>query len=244
MWRKSSRLRCSSSASSGWRCSWSSSRGLSRPLVVFTTAIWVVFVFDFLLRLLLAPRKIRYLKRNWITALSLFVPALRVFRVFRVFRVLRLARAARSATLVRVIGSLNRFMRVLSRTLGRRGTGYVAALTLAVLLAGAAGMLAFEGDVGDPTGIHDFGTALWWTAMVLTTMGSAYFPKTPEGRALCVLLALYAFSVFGYVTATLATIFLANDAEDEAGEIAGSKEIEALRAEVHALREEIRARMR
>ena len=63
----------------------------------------------------------------------------------------------------------------------------------------------------DPAGIHDYGTALWWTAMLMTTMGSAYWPQTGEGRILCVLLALYAFAVFGYVTATLATFFVSRD---------------------------------
>jgi voltage-gated potassium channel len=30
--------------------------------------------------------------------------------------------------------------------------------------------------------IIDYGNALWWTAMVMTTIGSDYFPKTAEGR--------------------------------------------------------------
>ncbi len=38
--------------------------------------------------------------------------------------------------------------------------------------------------------------------MIMTTMGS--WPQTPEGRVLCLLLAVYAFAVFGYVTAMLA----------------------------------------
>ncbi len=201
--------------------------------------IWVIFIADFILRLVIAPRKTRYLKRNWLTALSLLVPALRAFRVVRALRFLRFTRAARGATMVRVIASVNRSMRALGRTLGRRGTVYIAGMTAVVLFAGAAGMLAFERDVTDPTGIHDFGMALWWTAMVLTTMGSTYFPKTAEGRALCILLALYAFTVFGYVTATLATFFLSRDAEEDEGEIASSKELAALGGEIVGLREEI-----
>jgi len=39
--------------------------------------------------------------------------------------------------------------------------------------------------------------------MIITTLGSAYWPETAEGRMLCVLLALYSFTVFGYVTAAL-----------------------------------------
>jgi voltage-gated potassium channel len=217
-------------------------RGIGPGLTRLGTGIWIVFILDFALRFVLAPQKLAYLRNNWLTALSLLVPALRVFRLARVFRVLRVARAARGASLVRVLGSVNRAMRALGRTFGRRGVGYVVMLTVVVLLAGAAGMLTFERDAtGGAGGINDFGTALWWTAMVLTTMGSDYFPRTAEGRALCLALALYGFTVFGYVTATLATFFVARDAEDEEGEIAGQGTLEALRREIAALRVEVRA---
>lgn len=33
--------------------------------------------------------------------------------------------------------------------------------------------------------------------MLLTTMGSEYWPQTAEGRILCLLLSVYAFAVFG-----------------------------------------------
>ena len=54
-----------------------------------------------------------------------------------------------------------------------------------------------------------------WIIFILEfalTMGSDYFPKTPEGRMLCFLLAVYAFAIFGYLTATLATFFVSQDA--------------------------------
>jgi voltage-gated potassium channel len=42
-------------------------------------------------------------------------------------------------------------------------------------------------------------------------MGSDYWPQTPEGRLLCLLLAIYAFAVFGYVTAAIAAYFVDRD---------------------------------
>lgn len=215
-------------------------RGLSPALEVVSWAIWAAFVLDFGLRFTLAPDKSDYLKGNWLTALSLLVPAVRVFRLARVFRVLRAARAARSIRLVKVVGSFNRGMRALGRSFGRRGFGYVVALTLLITLAGAAGMYAFERDVPESP-LTSYGSALWWTAMVMTTMGSDYFPVSAEGRALCLLLALFAFAVFGYVTATLATFFVGRDAEADDAEVAGQASIDALVAEVRALRAEVRA---
>ena len=68
--------------------------------------------------------------------------------------------------------------------------------------------------------------------MILTTMGSEYWPRTFEGRLLCIMLALYAFAVFGYVTATIATYFIGRDAENAKSEIAGSEQIVALHKEL------------
>lgn len=211
---------------------------LSPALELLGTVIWIIFILDFALKFTLAPKKIEYLKTNWLTALSLIVPALRVFRIFRVFRVLQAARAARGLRLFRVLTSLNRGMKSLGASFGRRGFGYVVALSTIVCFAGAAGMLAFENEV--PNGIKTYGDALWWTAMLLTSIGSEYFPQTVEGRVLCFIIALYGFAVFGYVTATLATFFVGRDAEDKDSEIVGAEDVKALQTEIAALRDEIR----
>jgi voltage-gated potassium channel len=100
-------------------------------------------------------------------------------------------------------------------------------------------MYAFENEV--PGGLHSYGAALWWTAMLLTSIGSEYWPKTAEGRVLCFLLSLYGFAVFGYVTATLASYFIGRDADAEEGELVSAKPIKELRVEIAALREELRS---
>ena len=102
---------------------------------VLGTIIWVIFILDFAVAFVLAPHKIAYLKNNWLTALSLLVPALRLFRFSRVFRLFRLARMGRSLRLLRVVSSLNRGMRALGASLSRRGFGYVLALTVLVATA-------------------------------------------------------------------------------------------------------------
>jgi len=214
-------------------------RGESLLFDVLGTTIWVVFIVDFAVKLVLAPNRVAYLKGNWLTAFSLLIPALRVFRVLRAFRLLRLASTGRALRLVRVISSLNRGMKALGASLGRRGFEYVLALTVLVTLAGAAGMYAFENQ--SPGGPTNYTEALWWTAMIMTTMGSEYWPQTTEGRALCFFLALYAFGVFGYMTAALATFFVGRDADSVDAELAGAKQVAELREEVISLRDEIRA---
>jgi voltage-gated potassium channel len=213
--------------------------GLSPALELLGTGIWVIFILDFLLKLWLAPHKWAFIKANVITLISLLVPALRLFRLARVVRVFRATRAVRGLRLVKVVGSLNRGMRALSSTFGRRGAGYVAALTGVALFLGAAGMYAFENQVEG--GFHSYADALWWTAMLLTSLGSEYWPQTLEGRTLCFLLALYGFAVFGYFTATLASFFMGRDAESPEAELAGAAQVAALHAELRQLRQELRA---
>lgn len=210
--------------------------GLNPFLRTASTVIWIIFILDFLLKFSLAPRKIKYVRRSWLTAVSLALPALRIFRVARAVRLLRLARTTRGLRLVRVLTSINRGMKALSTSMQRRGFGYAVALTAIIMLGGAAGMHAFEG-----TGLNTYGEALWWTAMVLTSIGSEYWPQTAEGRILCVLLSVYGVGIFGYVTATLASFFIEQDAENETTDVPGNQSIRQLRSEIVQLRTEIRA---
>ncbi len=199
--------------------------------------IWGVFVLDFALRFTLAPHKGLYLRQNWLTAVSLLLPALRVLRLARVLSLARFAPTVRGVRLAQVVTSLNRGMQALGAAMQRRGFGYVLALTVLVVFAGAAGMYSFEQETPNGRGFEDYASALWWTAMLLTSIGSAYWPQTTEGRILCLILAIYGFAVFGYITATLASFFVGRDAADKRGEVAGSEDFQALREELAALRE-------
>ena len=82
--------------------------GLGRYGTIASNVIWGLFVVHFLLEFTLAPQKWTYLKQNWITAIALVLPALRIFRVFQALRIL--AHAGRSLSLLRLLTSLNRGM--------------------------------------------------------------------------------------------------------------------------------------
>ncbi|MGQ9371479.1 ion transporter [Azospirillum sp. A39] len=206
--------------------------GLSPFLETVGTAIWALFVGEFLLRFALAPDKLRFLGRNILTLVSLAVPALRLLRGLRV---LRLARGLR---LVRVLGSLNRGVKATRAGLGRRGFGTVVAVSLVLTLVGAAGMTALERGQGGP--FDSYSESLWWTARIMMTIGPEAWPVTPEGRVLSLVLALYGYVLFGYVAASLTSLFVGRDAEDPGAEVAGAAQIRSLEAELRALRAELR----
>ncbi|MEG4069466.1 ion channel [Microcoleus sp. Pol11C2] len=111
-----------------------------------------------------------------------------------------------------------------------------------VTLIDAAGINAFECEFPNGSaGINDCGTALWLTGMLMSTIGSDYFPKTAQGRVLCFLLALCLIALGGYFTATLATFFVSQEAESDQAEIAATQSIQALETEITALPTEVQS---
>ena len=196
--------------------------GLNRPLQVISNAIWIIFIIDFVIEFIIAPSKQQYLRRNWLTALSLALPALRLLRVLRIFRVLNAVRAVRTVSFLRLITSLNRGMRTVGNAFGRRNIGYLLVITVIVTFVGAAGMAYFESpqairaagyaeDAALHGGLATYSDAIWWTFMLMTTIGSDYWPVTIEGRILCWILSVYALAIFGYITAAFASYFIGID---------------------------------
>jgi len=214
-------------------------RGTGALLTTIGTAIWIVFIAEFLLRLYLAPDKRPFLRRNWLTVVSLVVPALRLVRALAILRAGRLLRGLR---LVRIVGTANRSMNALRATLRRRQFGSVLGITTLVIGLGAAGMFSFEPASEVQGGFTSYGDALWWTAMLVSSVGSDFWPRTTEGRALTSLLTLYGLAVFGYVTASFASFFIDRDAQRDDTELAGATELRALRAELAALRRDLAER--
>lgn len=214
--------------------------GSDTRLDVLFYAIWAIFILEVAIEVVIAPDRAAYLRTNWLKVLALLVPALRALRVFTALRFLRAAGAIRSASLVRLLTSLNRGMSALSRTLDRTRFVYVVALTALIVFVGAAGMLFFEQAAAGSAGVRamtTYGDALWWTAMVMTTIGTDYFPVTAEGRLLAWGLSVFAIGVFSYVTATMASYFLGlgNERTGEGRDTELAGELAELRSEMATL---------
>ena len=143
--------------------------GLPLFLQTLSSVIWIIFIVDFAIELYISPRRKEYLNNNWLSALSLLLPPLRILKLFRAGRVLRVLRVSQTFNLVRLISSFNRSLRVVRNTMKKRGLGYVLALTTLITLLGAAGMYSFEYP-----NFNSYADALWWTSMIMTTLGSQY----------------------------------------------------------------------
>lgn len=161
--------------------------------------IWGIFVVHFLLGITISPDRLRYLRRNWLTAISLVLPFLRAFRALRAVRMLRATNS------VRVAAGFNRLARSLRGVLAWSRAGYAAALAATSALLGSAALLMFEAEAPDSQ-ITDYGEALWWATATLTTVGAASEPVTIGGRIVGLVLMFGGLVLFGYVAGVVAAV--------------------------------------
>jgi voltage-gated potassium channel len=210
--------------------------GTNTALSDFGTGIWILFIFYFTMCLWTVANRISFLKKHWLFILAIIVSTLRFFPLLQTFPLVRALTATFGMQVIWIFASADQGLRSLRRALGRRGAGYALTLTLVVLFAGAAGMLHFEGISNDPQSIHTYPNALWWTAMQMTNISTAYSIRTTGGRIICLGISIYAAGMFGYLTALFATFLIDREAKDLKPEIAREKSIQDIKDEIIRLR--------
>ena len=182
--------------------------GTNWAISALGTGIWALFILYFLLRLTISGARRSFLRKNWIVVLAILVSVLRLIPYLQSFAAVRAVTATFGLQVVWIFASADQGMRSIRRALGRRGAGYALAFTLVVIFAGAAGMLHFERGSNEPLGLHSYPSAIWWTAMQMTNIGTSYTPATRGGRVLCLGISVYAAGMFGYLTALFATFLI------------------------------------
>ncbi|UVS82563.1 potassium channel family protein [Actinokineospora sp. UTMC 2448] len=196
-------------------------RGLHSVLEGTLWVIWVLFAADYVIRLSLARRKLRFVGRHMLDLLAVALPMVRQLRALRLLTVLRV---------------LNR--RFGSGLRGRVGI-YVAGTTLLIGLAAALAVL--DAERRDPeANITTFGDALWWTLTTITTVGYGdRYPVTTEGRLIAATLMIGGIALIGVATGTIASWFLEKIAGAEDKDESTYAEVVAMRGELAALRAEL-----
>ena len=190
-------------------------------------ALWGLFFLEFAAKFALAPVKRHYLRAHWLDALIVLLPFLKILRV------VQLARALPALRLM-VFGG--RGSQSALELLKRRRLGQLAIISVMVILIGAA--LGYLLEAGAPgSRIKDFGDALWWSAALVTTIGSDLYPVTTAGRILSFLIMIYAIGIFTYFIGSVASVLVAFDtgqtqkkSEDKNGVELSDDEVEALRS--------------
>ncbi len=193
---------------------------LRNACTVVVAVTWAAFGVDYVVRLLLAPGKRRFVARNLVDLAALALPVLRPLRLLR---------------LVALLSVLNRTG---AHTLRGRVVTYVSGGTVLLVVTGA--LAVTDAERGQPGAtITGIGDGLWWAMTTMTTVGYGdAYPLTTSGRLVAVALMVGGIALLGVVTATLASWLVQRvSAETEADQAATRAQVDALAAEVRLLRD-------
>lgn len=175
----------------------------TRLAAIASTVLWLVFALEFFAQLLLTTNRRRFLRRNWIRALVVVVPVLRI-----VTAIALLGPAALAFVRLASVGGGGS---IVGRLLHRRKLLQLGGVSIIVVLVAAAGELLLEAQAPGSQ-IRTFGNAVWWSVGTATTVGSNLAPVTIGGRVVAVFMMLYGVGVFTYFMASLASVLVGSDA--------------------------------
>ena len=185
-------------------------RGQRGALTVVGNVIWAVFVVEFVAKIWVSGKPLRFLRRRWPSVLFLVLPVLRILRVVRALRVMRVLPAAR------VVGSSYRAIGTARSLLGGR-LAFLGVASTVVIFSGGQLLYLVEGNGGGGGG-GSLGDALWWSANLALSGSPVFEPSSFLGRVLSIALTAYAIVVFASLAGTLGAYFIEARAERAAEE--------------------------
>ncbi|MCI3269992.1 potassium channel family protein [Streptomyces sp. NPDC047081] len=194
---------------------------LTYACTVVEWVVWATFATDYVVRVGLARRRKEFVRTHWMDLCAVVLPILQPLRLLRMVSTLILVgRRARMASQIQL-------------------TTYVAGAVVGLLMFGSLAVLSAERDSPDGN-IRTLGDALWWSFTTMTTVGYGdHAPTTGLGRMVAVGLMLSGIALLGVITANIAAWFIARFEKDDVEERRQTEAIEALTAEVRALRAEV-----
>ncbi len=177
---------------------------------VIDYTVWAAFVTEYLVKLYLSPSRRFFVRHHLIDLAVIALPMLRPLRAARLLRLLNLTRVA-----VVLANALRRTRSLLTH----RGLHFVLLAVLAIIFACSALVLSFEAHARG-SNIHNFGDALWWAIVTVTTVGYGdRYPVSAGGRGVAVILMFVGIGLIGVLTATVASYFVQQSADDDRAEL-------------------------
>ena len=183
-------------------------KSLIMVLEIIDLIIWAVFIIELSIRVYIAPKRITFLKKNWLDLLLVALPFLRIFRIFRAIRAIRILR------FVRIISVFSKFTQELKNIFSRHGFHYLIAVFIGIITIGT--VLIYHFEQTSDVGTKNIGESLW---LVITNAFSGGFanvyPYTPEAKTMAIVIIILGNVLVSYFTASLASYFAEKDQDIE-----------------------------
>jgi voltage-gated potassium channel len=184
--------------------------GLAGTLDLVDYLVWAVFVVEYLIKAYLAPSRWQFFRRHLVDLLVIAVPVLRPLRLLRLLRLLTLTRSGLILT-----AALKRARALLTHN----GLHFVLLSVLAIIGVCSAVELAFE-QHAPGANIRNFGDALWWAVVTVTTVGYGdKYPVSAGGRGVAVVLMLTGIGLVGVLSASVASYFVGQRADKDMADL-------------------------
>ena len=154
-------------------------------LTVILVLVWVAFVVDYIVRIILSPDKWWFIGHSKVDLLSVFIPIARPFRLLKYLGRIPLLGGNSGAALRRRV--------------------IIIAATFVVMFIYVMSLAEYAAE-RDAQGanITSFGDSVWWACVTMATVGYGdYYPITIMGRVLAVILMIGGVAIVGTATGTL-----------------------------------------
>lgn len=174
----------------------------SAILITIDKIIWIIFIFDYVVRLIISDDKKSFIKSNILDLIAImpFNSMLRAFRIVKVVKLTRLTRLAKLTKFTRLIAFVGRSLKRCKDFFNTNGFKYMVFISLIVIIFGALGIHFAEG--------MQYKDAIWWSFVTTTTVGYGDIsPNTDAGRIIACVLMLVGIGLIGSLTSTITTFF-------------------------------------
>lgn len=157
--------------------------------------VYIIFVLDYFIRFFTSRNKKRFLKHNIIDLIAILPLGLLASSNFgSVFKLIKVV-----SYVLRLIGNIKEI-------LFTNGFIYALGSTIIITVMGSIGIYIFEYGVSET--IADYGDALWWSFVTVTTVGYGDIsPSTGGGRVIACILMITGIGFLSMLTSTISTFF-------------------------------------
>ena len=169
-----------------------------------SAVVCLIYCIDFFVLMAHDERPLHFLARNiYILLLSVPYHAISVYLNIEFCHTVEMIMSG-----VVVLRSVMALYITLRWLIQRRTTRLLWAYIATVVHSGyVAALLFYEYEAPVNHAVANFGDALWWSWMNLTTVGAEIFPVTVVGKILCVLLPILGMAMFPVFTVYVTSLY-------------------------------------
>lgn len=165
-------------------------------------AINLIFMVDYVIRLVAAKNKKAFLKNNILDLIAI-IPFNSLFKALRILKLFKLTKLFKT---LRVLVYFKRLFKRMKNILNQNGTIYLIVFTLLIMLLCSI-IISFAENM-------TLSNALWWSFVTTTTVGYGDIsPSTPIGRLTAVVLMFLGIGSISMITGSISTFFIKKNEE-------------------------------